>query len=829
MKLFPSASFAMGAQAGKKTNRTACESFQRNNCDNFRVDPLAISTIQSLSLSCQQKIQDLKCTELKSPPGFLKKCSEKEVCNSLDLNVSEILEGCGEGFYKYGEEAVEDFEKQLKNSIKNAQALTKCNTDLNQKKRIFDKYNRSVPPLLQKKLFSDSILSNWSCSQIQENIHSAYLLQLQYAEKKLILFETENPKLINNLNKYPAELRGYKLWKIGISNEQLETIRKKINAIKNSPEAFKNLVNHLPLSLQKLMAELETRWGCYNSEALTEIVCRAIAPEIVQTLAGVGIALSATKLIELYEITKSSNVLNAVEDLALVEKRGQDILDTDRRGFKEISSAKQQAKRNKFMEKYANKEIVSTAEKARYKALAESVLPGQENPNLHFVVIKHSKFGELNNVYKQEDVVTAMGHFRQDLDLQKLRSLEKEIQKSDPNFRMTCFNNHSNLSCASEGKLPDDFAERVDKIQKENQVVFDRELKGEHEVIRQTDETDSWYRTVISSTDDEANLAERYARLQTDGRVIDSQKNSDYKAWAEKQFSALQTSRKKLEEQLKDTSLLEKKPGSPPELKTSAIDIIRKNDQDLENTKELLKTEFGLSDLSIETVQEMKLHVDSLKIFSPDPRVVARGNASLRDSNFGGIAVDMKQLGAENLNVTGHAVAEARDLKDALRKSRNAEQKLTDEIDERRKNFQELVTSKFGTQDQAFIRAECSGDGCTAFLSNRAMTMDEVRSINQGLAQTGEAGKMRLSSIPTVKDPNIRDNIKKRGEDLEKKLVQQLSGGIEPQRIRGLVLGVHMGSKPELIISEANGFRLSKPERELIQNQFQKLIRQEDH
>lgn len=782
-----------------------------NECQVLRSNPLGASVRQSLVLACQSNLQKHKCAELKSPPESLLKCTEDEVCKNLDSDLADIILGCGEGFYHFGKEKYESLKKTFAEIPKNVEANLKCNEDLAQKRKFFEEYNKTVPPILQREPLHETSLKDMLCTEVTDSINRYYLSQVQAAERNLISFETQNPRLKNKLDLYPLDLQTYKEWRDEKGAEQAKRIRDGFAALAKTPEV-----------IQQLLGSLEIRYECYNLKAKTEIVCKALAPQISDMVLGAGAGFAVAKLLDLYNLTKSKKVLEQINQLKAAENK------TERRGFREAKTSAEQAKRQAFMKQYAEKEVVSKKEKAEWKALADSVPAGSSQPDLQFVTLKNSQVGALNNDTKQEDLVTAINHLRQEKQLIHIRKLEKELQKDDPNLKIVCFNNHSLLNCGVKGKIPEDFNERMEGLTLTAQLEFELDLKARQKIIFMEDSTEKWFRNVVASSDDEAQFAERYARTREPWETVDADSLAVRK-WGAAKLNELHTTRANLEVQLNNTTLLEKMPGQPTVLKTSAIDIIRKSEGDIEKARAALQTEFGLSELSSVTVLEMKKHVDALKNFSPDPRVVDRGIASLRNSEFGGIAVDMKKLGAENLNVTDKAVARATNLDEALRMARTAEQDLTKQIDARRESFKKIVRDQFPDNEREFLNVQCSGDGCTAFHMKRELSLQEVKNINQGLANTGESGRMRLSSQSAVKDIELRDNVKKRGEDIEKALVKNLSGAMDPKRVEGLVIGVHMdANKPVLLLSEAKGLRLSPSERALIQKKFDELHRSSD-
>ncbi len=809
--------FVSTKQTEAMQKAAACRPYagSSNECKVLRSNPGGAGIRQSLVLACQSNLQKHKCAELKSSPESLLKCSEDEVCKNLDSDLADIVLGCGEGFYNFGKEKYENLKKTLAEIPKNIEANNKCNEDLSQKRNFFEEYNKTVPPILQREPIHETSLKGMLCTEVIDSINRYYLSQVQVAERNLISFETQNPRLKNQLDMYPLDLHTYKEWRDEKGAEQAKRIRDGFAALAKTPEV-----------IQQLLGALEIRYECYNLKAKTEIVCKALAPQISEMVLGAGAGFAVAKLLDLYNLTKSKKVLEQINQLKAAENKSE--VKTERRGFREAQTTAEQAKRQAFMSQYAEKEVVSKKEKAEWKALADSVPAGSSQPDLQFVTLKNSQVGALNNDTKQEDLVTAINHLRQEKQLNHIRKLEKELQKDDPDLKIVCFNNHSLLNCGVKGKIPDDFNERMEGLTLAAQLEFELDLKARHKIIFMEDSTEKWFRNVVASSDDEAQFAERYARTREPWETVDADSLAVRK-WGAAKLEEVKTTRANLEKQLSHTSLLEKVPGQPPVLKTSAIDIIRKSEGDTEKAREALKKEFGLRELSSDTVVEMKKHVDALKNFSPDPRVVDRGIASLRNSEYGGIAVDMKKLGAENLNVTSKAVAKSTNLDEALRMSRAAEQDLTKQIDARRESFKKIVQDQFPESERQFLNVQCSGDGCTAFHMKRELSLQEVKNINQGLANTGESGRMRLSSQSAVKDIELRDNVKKRGEDIEKDLVKSLSGAMDPKRVEGLVIGVHMGAqKPELILSEARGLRLSPTERALIQKKFDELHRSTD-
>lgn len=481
--------------------------------------------------------------------------------------------------------------------------------------------------------------------------------------------------------------------------------------------------------------------------------------------------------------------------------------------------------KKKLVETYAQKKITTLAENESWaKEVAKS------GKNKRALTVENSKLKEMNDVlFKDEEYVTALTNAALELQLAKLRSLEEQIRKKYPEFKMDAFSDFKSLRMSYEDIPGADIEGQIKKALSEANDEYGKYLTRNN-LVRASDRPQEWFKATVAESDDWANLAAKFARESPGNDFFVSGNDPTFRAWAAQQFTEGQKLHREVVRNFKSTNMLSRSEDGVVELNRDAFEILRKNKKNPEEAKALLERQFGLQTMSDRNFKVLQDYYEKSNALAPGLRNTSREFATLADAPYGGISVDMIGLGADHIQQTSaRSLGTTKNISEFLSTARRNEVLLTEDI-YKRKEFIESVFKDI-TGDKS-AKVVCSGDGCKAFLPSRALTEEETKRFADVVTATGgEQGRLRFAEVKGITDRSVQDLVAKQGEDLEKNLRKSLSGVIDARRLQGLNLSILIrakdvpgGGTARLHISEASGLRLTKQEREQIEQTYQKVL-----
>jgi hypothetical protein len=283
--------------------------------------------------------------------------------------------------------------------------------------------------------------------------------------------------------------------------------------------------------------------------------------------------------------------------------------------------------------------------------------------------------------------------------------------------------------------------------------------------------------------------------------------------------------RSEILQSFKGTSVLIEE-GGIQNLHRDAIEILRKNKDNLVEAKALIEQKFGLQKMSDQNFQNLSGYFEKVDQFSPGLRGVKRDFATLSDSSHGGISIDMIGLGADHIQQTSsRAFGTAKNMDEFLAIARQGEESLTGDVLQRKRAIENHFKKITGDPDAVVT---CSGDGCKAYLKNREVTSNEAQKLSDVLTSAGgESGRLRFSQVSRLEKQADADFIAKKGEDIEKAIRKMAGAKIDLRKLEGVNFTVQISAKnasegaARVHISTANGVVLSPAEKK----QLEALIR----
>jgi hypothetical protein len=222
------------------------------------------SRISSLQLQCKAELNaDPQCSQLiKSMSANERKdkfndCSLRDVCDA-NTAFDNMADGCGEAVYEFGKEKWDE----LKLTWQRMQDSEACNSDLQRKLGMFDDYNQSMPPILQRPVLPLQSLEAMNCSEIARVLNGFALITASMLEQKLRSFETQNPKLKGKYASYPRDLAEFKEWQLATAASEAAKYRQTVKSVRDLPRKVQMLFQNFGINLR-----------CYNAKQRTKIAC----------------------------------------------------------------------------------------------------------------------------------------------------------------------------------------------------------------------------------------------------------------------------------------------------------------------------------------------------------------------------------------------------------------------------------------------------------------------------------------------------------------------------------------------------------------------------
>ena len=476
----------------------------------------------------------------------------------------------------------------------------------------------------------------------------------------------------------------------------------------------------------------------------------------------------------------------------------------------------------KLFEKEFGKSIQTSVEEN------ETWLKRVNNPtaNQNTVTFENTMFKNMNDViFKEEAFPTALTNLNQSMNLQKLRELEQEIQKTHPEFKFYAYSNFKSLKLTYDEIPGLNLSSQIRAAAEETQKDYTEYLL-KNKLVRASDEPAKWFKTSIGPTDDLANLAVRYGRQE--GKFFVDATDPAFVAWAQKSLSKAQELRKELLTTFRETKLVTTADQATGNFDREVFDILRKNKASRDVAKQSLEQKFGVQSINDQSFEKLRTYFEHVDNLSPGLQGVDRTIATLAEAPHGGISVDMIGLGADHLQQTSAAaLGQSKNLTEFLARARQGEQALTQEVRERTLQMETKFKEVTGDPNAKF---SCPGDGCKGFLPGRELTESETNRFFDLVTQSGEQGRLRFSQV-RGSPREFQEAIVKEGDQVEKDLRKALSGTRDTRNLNGLNFSVSIRSaKPgegvaNLHISEANNLKLTTTQKKAIQAEFDRLVK----
>ncbi|MGZ6432887.1 MAG: hypothetical protein ACXWRE_06110 [Pseudobdellovibrionaceae bacterium] len=543
-------------------------------------------------------------------------------------------------------------------------------------------------------------------------------------------------------------------------------------------------------------------YNCYTPQAKEELKCYLFASLIDPTL----VAGKTLKLL------KAQRLLQAMEGETKLAQESNHL---------GLMAGKNLTK-EQFGTKYLHYSPTKKEENLQWMALAEK---SASIKNIKFFDVENSSLKELNDTIKDKNLVTSLTNYHKEILDAKTKKLMNFLKFQYPDLELTAYSDFKASRFAFRGGAPPDLEKRLNEILQETNKEFTDSIT-KNKLIDASTHPEKWFRGGFGETADQANLASRFSR-QSSENTLQTYSSPEMKSAMTAKLNDVELQRAHLQNELGRTSLLEG--GAKKVLHADALDILRKNGDQIKKSQADLKNRFGLEELPLATVQKMNTYAKTVDEFAPGIHIAERQVANLDEAAFGGFSADMAGMGAKNLSGTAKALSTAKNLDEALIQTRKAEKIVTQQFNKQKEIFQDVVKEVLGPER---IKTVCSGDDCIA-IPRQILQQGEKQKILQKLSDAGYSSQFRLSFIPeNVKDIAERNQLSVHGESIEKVLRKNLSDKMEPLKLKGVIFGVDMKTTElnqgavQLLTATTQEVQLTAREKNLIAENFKKAIQQ---
>ncbi|MES2801449.1 MAG: hypothetical protein V4654_03070 [Bdellovibrionota bacterium] len=473
------------------------------------------------------------------------------------------------------------------------------------------------------------------------------------------------------------------------------------------------------------------------------------------------------------------------------------------------------ANRQRLVDSYVGKQLTTYEQNSEWIRKASNIEPDGKSL---FLIIENSVIKNLNDTSLDKDFITALTNKNIELNLNKILKKYNDVALPASDFKTLGFRFDPKPPAT---QLPEGFKKDAMQILSEVNSEFADFVRanGFDKILG---DPSNWFRSGFGRTADWAEVSARQARNQADNHTYDFDDPAVQEA-LKKDLYRIESLRSQIASDPTMKSLVDKSSG-PATLKTEVFEIVRKTN----SAEELIVKVRKLNgvDLSPSQAQRVIDYSKDVNTFSLSPRNPARENASITEAEFGGMTIDFKGLGAENLSETAKALARSKTPAQAAQEARLAERAVTARLNVHKLTMRKTIQD-IADKNGYKIEIRVSGDDMVVIPKEKEFTPQIQQQISEALVRN--APPVRVSTIPAGVAKAERGKLAAIGEDFEKDLRVKLSGKIPRERLDQILFSVDMrvtptgGKTAQLRTSTKNMF-LSPEEKKMIDSAFANTI-----
>ncbi len=537
----------------------------------------------------------------------------------------------------------------------------------------------------------------------------------------------------------------------------------------------------------------------------------------------------------------------------------------------ETSKYHRSASRQQAVDEYAHKQLSSPTQNKAWLQSGSKVTPDGKT---WFLDIQNTKMKQLNDTTLDKDLITSITHMHQE---KSMKGIEDLLKNKYPNVEVKFTTNHlDDIELAHfvdkfpqvRGELKQPMSDQMfkDLMKKYPEIEGDlsslyvdfktlryafspkpplqqipkkfredlnqtlmainddfAKMVQERQLVREANEANTWFRFGYGETGDQANIATRYARDQGENRLYSFTEQRVQRGLARTMTDA-EGYRNSLSRSLGKTDLWDKEAGRQT-LRVEVFELARKA-QSPEDLKKQIQLSLG-TNITTEQADEILKYSKSIDTFSPGINIVNRETASLTPAKQGGIIIDFKGMGGQNLKETAEALANQRSVARAVEEARLGENAVTTIFNVKKdaiRSVAEKAASKYGLR----IAVKASGDDMV-LIPDKPFTKEMQDQIAQEIAKVMNPSSIRMSSIPAGVPENGRAMLGVTGESIEKQLRKNLQGEIPREKLDQILFRVDMtlpgsSTTTATLNTTTGGSTVTAEEKKKIEKAFQEAL-----
>lgn len=470
---------------------------------------------------------------------------------------------------------------------------------------------------------------------------------------------------------------------------------------------------------------------------------------------------------------------------------------------------------------YAQRMPTTEAQNSEWMRLGSKV---ESDGRTTFLDVQNSSIKRLNDATDDKVLVSALTNKNLEIVSQRVSGVLKKF----PGVEAIPYSDFKGIRYAFRSKppatsLPKGFDEELRAaLEAGNQefAAFVRQAK----VVGNSEDPARWFSYGYGQTGDQANMAARYGREQTGQNLLQNFSDPGVHSAMNASLQGTERLRSGLAGELGGTKLWDSEAGRSS-LRTDVFELSRKATS-AEDLQAQIQRTTGVA-VTRDQARRILDYSRSVDEFSPGISVAQRQDASLTSAAHGGISIDFKGIGGQNLKETAEALAGAKSLPDAVVRARLGESPVTEALRRREAEVRAAIR-EVANKNNIAIDIRMSGDDMVV-IPNREMTGAERQQIAQAIANTTNPSSIRMSSVPAGIPASRRSELAAAGESIEKQLRQNLQGQIPKEKLERILFSVEMQSKgadqvATLRTISRNDIRLSEADNRIIDEAFARAV-----
>lgn len=469
-----------------------------------------------------------------------------------------------------------------------------------------------------------------------------------------------------------------------------------------------------------------------------------------------------------------------------------------------------------FVAGYKGKVFASEAQNSRYITMAENSTAAVVENRARYFDVENSVMKKLNDKTNNKDLVTSITNYQKETLIRRLEGLKEKYPEmqfelySDFKSVKIGVKSSKEIDPATHAKLLQDL-EKIHGESNADLVAKMKELKVE---VPEAGDAKEWFKAGWGRSTDEAALAARQARQESNTGVFDFTK-AEVRGKVENTMAVAEKQRGELASAPPFKKLMEENSQGIKLPREEVFDLVRKTDN-TETLAETISRRYGIANFTTAEAAKLQAYAKTVDELQPPILISKRELMSLDGAAQGGATADFLGMGSANLRATAEGIAGKATVEDAIAGIRAGEKRVTRTFQERMTAFKKKVKN-----------ANCSGDDCetTAAIA----TADKIKIMNS-LAQDPKTRKIRMSFFAEGVAPESRRQIASHGESLEKAFRKEVEAKIPYSKLKEITIGFDMKSTQlnqgsvDMLIGRKPGVRFTAAEQKEIQAAFARAL-----